>query len=42
MARQLFQSEHTVRHHLERIYNKIGESTRVAATLIAIEHDLLT
>jgi HD-GYP domain-containing protein (c-di-GMP phosphodiesterase class II)/DNA-binding CsgD family transcriptional regulator len=41
MARQLFLSEHTVRHHLEHIYNKIGVSTRVAATLFAVENDLL-
>jgi DNA-binding NarL/FixJ family response regulator len=42
MAEQLFLSEHTVRHHLEHIYNKIGVSTRVAATLFAVEHGLLT
>jgi DNA-binding NarL/FixJ family response regulator len=41
MARKLFLSEHTVRHHLEHIYNKIGVSTRVAATLFAVENDLL-
>ena len=41
MAEQLFLSEHTVRHHLEHIYNKVGVSTRVAATLFAVEHDLL-
>ena len=41
MAAQLFVSEHTVRHHLEHIYAKIGVSTRVAATLFAVEHDLL-
>jgi len=41
MADQLFLSEHTVRHHLEHIYNKLGVSTRVAATLFAVEHDLL-
>lgn len=41
IARQLFLSEHTVRHHLEHIYNKVGVSTRVAATLFAVEHDLL-
>jgi HD-GYP domain-containing protein (c-di-GMP phosphodiesterase class II) len=41
MAGQLFLSEHTVRHHLEHIYNKIGVSTRVAATLFAVENDLL-
>jgi DNA-binding NarL/FixJ family response regulator len=41
MATQLYLSEHTVRHHLEHIFNKIGVSTRVAATLYAVEHDLL-
>jgi HD-GYP domain-containing protein (c-di-GMP phosphodiesterase class II)/DNA-binding CsgD family transcriptional regulator len=41
LARQLVLSEHTVRHHLEHIYNKLGVSTRVAATLFAVEHDLL-
>ncbi len=42
VAAQLFLSEHTVRHHLEHIYDKIGVRTRVAATLFAVEHDLLT
>jgi HD-GYP domain-containing protein (c-di-GMP phosphodiesterase class II)/DNA-binding CsgD family transcriptional regulator len=41
MAEQLVLSEHTVRHHLEHIYNKVGVSTRVGATLFAVEHDLL-
>ncbi len=41
MAKRLVVSEHTVRHHLEHIYNKVGVSTRVGATLFAIEHDLL-
>jgi DNA-binding NarL/FixJ family response regulator len=41
VATQLFLSEHTVRHHLEHIYNKIGVRTRVAATLFAVEHNLL-
>ncbi len=41
MARALSISESTVRHHLEHIYNKTGASTRVAATLFAIENDLL-
>ena len=41
VAEQLFLSEHTVRHHLEHIYNKVGVSTRVGATLFAVEHDLL-
>jgi HD-GYP domain-containing protein (c-di-GMP phosphodiesterase class II)/DNA-binding CsgD family transcriptional regulator len=41
MAEQLYLSEHTVRHHLEHVYNKVGVSTRVAATLFAVEHELL-
>ena len=34
-------TENTVRHHLEHIYDKTGTSTRVAATLFAIESGLL-
>jgi HD-GYP domain-containing protein (c-di-GMP phosphodiesterase class II)/DNA-binding CsgD family transcriptional regulator len=41
VAGKLFLSEHTVRHHLEHIYDKIGVRTRVAATLFAVEYDLL-
>lgn len=41
MAKRLSVSEHTIRHHLEHIYGKIDVSTRVAATLFAIEHGLL-
>lgn len=41
IAKQLVLSEHTVRHHLEHIYGKIGVSTRVGATLFAVEHNLL-
>jgi DNA-binding CsgD family transcriptional regulator len=41
MAQALVVSEHTVRHHLEHIYAKIGVGTRVGATLFAVEHDLL-
>jgi HD-GYP domain-containing protein (c-di-GMP phosphodiesterase class II) len=41
MAAQLYLSEHTVRHHLAHIYNKAGVSTRVGATLFAMEHNLL-
>ncbi len=41
MAEELAVSEHTIRHHLEHIYGKIDVHTRVAATLFAIEHDLL-
>jgi HD-GYP domain-containing protein (c-di-GMP phosphodiesterase class II) len=42
MASRLALSEHTVRHHLEHIYAKIGVRTRVEATLFAIEHGLLS
>jgi DNA-binding NarL/FixJ family response regulator len=35
-------SEGTIRSHLEHIYMKIGVSNRSAATLFAIEHDLLS
>jgi HD-GYP domain-containing protein (c-di-GMP phosphodiesterase class II)/DNA-binding CsgD family transcriptional regulator len=34
-------SESTVRHHLEHIYNKTGTSTRVGATLFAMENNLI-
>ena len=34
-------SENTVRHHLEHIYGKTGTTTRVGATLFAMENDLL-
>lgn len=40
-AARLGISENTVRHHLEHIYNKTGTSTRVGATLFAIEHGLV-
>jgi hypothetical protein len=38
---KLYLIEHTSRHHLEHIYDKIGVRTRVAATLFAVEHDRL-
>jgi HD-GYP domain-containing protein (c-di-GMP phosphodiesterase class II)/DNA-binding CsgD family transcriptional regulator len=41
IATELVLSEHTVRHHLEHIYDKIGVDTRVAAALFAVEHHLL-
>lgn len=41
LAAELHLSEHTVRHHLEHVYGKLGVSTRVAATLFAVEHELL-
>ncbi len=40
-AKALFVSENTIRSHLEHIYGKIGVPNRAAATLFAIEHDLL-
>src|SRR5262249_9047278 len=41
IANELVLSQHTVRHHLEHIYSKVGVGTRVAAALFAVEHDLL-
>jgi HD-GYP domain-containing protein (c-di-GMP phosphodiesterase class II) len=41
MARELFIAEKTVGHHIQHIYDKIGVSTRAAATLFAMQHDLL-
>lgn len=41
MAAALGVSAKTVGHHIEHIYNKIGVSTRPAATVFAMRHDLL-
>jgi HD-GYP domain-containing protein (c-di-GMP phosphodiesterase class II) len=41
IADELVLSQHTVRHHLEHIYSKVGVGTRVAAALFAVEHDLI-
>jgi HD-GYP domain-containing protein (c-di-GMP phosphodiesterase class II)/DNA-binding CsgD family transcriptional regulator len=41
MAKALFISDKTVGHHIQHIYDKIGCSTRPAATLFAMQHDLL-
>ena len=41
VARALFIAEGTVRSHLEHIYSKIDVSSRAAAALFAVEHDLL-
>jgi HD-GYP domain-containing protein (c-di-GMP phosphodiesterase class II)/DNA-binding CsgD family transcriptional regulator len=41
IADELVLSQHTVRHHLEHIYSKVGVGTRVAAALFALEHDLI-
>jgi HD-GYP domain-containing protein (c-di-GMP phosphodiesterase class II) len=42
VASQLVIAEKTVARHIEHIYDKIGASTRPAATLFAIEHGLLS
>jgi DNA-binding CsgD family transcriptional regulator len=34
-------SRRTAEHHLQHVYAKIGTSTRAAAALFAMEHDLL-
>ena len=41
MAARLAVSERTVHHHIEHIYQKIGVSTRAAATLFAMQQRLL-
>ncbi|MPZ48851.1 MAG: HD domain-containing protein [Dehalococcoidia bacterium] len=41
IGQRLSITENTVRHHLEHIYGKTETKTRVAATLFAMEHDLL-
>ncbi|MBI3935046.1 MAG: metal-dependent phosphohydrolase, partial [Acidobacteria bacterium] len=42
IAQALYLSPKTVGHHIQHIYDKIGVSTRVAATLFAMRHDLLS
>jgi HD-GYP domain-containing protein (c-di-GMP phosphodiesterase class II) len=41
-ARALVISERTVEHHVRHIFDKIGVSTRAAATFYAMRHDLLS
>ena len=41
IARQLDVSPRTAEHHVQHIYAKIGLSSRAAAALFAMEHDLL-
>jgi len=39
---QTFQiSEYTVKHHLTRIYDKLGVNNRVELAMFAINHDLI-
>jgi HD-GYP domain-containing protein (c-di-GMP phosphodiesterase class II) len=41
IAEQLVISRRTAEHHVQHIYAKIGESSRAAAAVFALEHDLL-
>ncbi|WP_415953447.1 HD domain-containing phosphohydrolase [Streptomyces sp. KLOTTS4A1] len=41
IANRLVISRRTAEHHVQHIYDKIGHSTRAAAALFAMEHDLL-
>ena len=41
ISEKLYVSESTVRTHMEHIYAKTGVSSRAAATLFAVENDLL-
>ncbi len=41
IAKRLVISRRTAEHHVQHIYAKIGHSTRTAAALFAMEHDLL-
>jgi HD-GYP domain-containing protein (c-di-GMP phosphodiesterase class II) len=42
MATQLSLSTSTIHHHIQHIYNKLGVSTRAAAALFAMQHNLLS
>lgn len=41
IASRLVISRRTAEHHVQHVYRKIGSSTRAAAALFAMEHDLL-
>jgi DNA-binding NarL/FixJ family response regulator len=41
IARELVVSRRTAEHHVQDIYARIGVSSRAAAALFAMEHDLL-
>ena len=41
IARRLYVSTKTVRHHVEHVYTKLGVSSRVEASLFAMQHGLL-
>jgi DNA-binding NarL/FixJ family response regulator len=42
VARRLGISPKTCDHHIQRVYAKVGVSTRAGATLFALEHGLLS
>jgi two-component system nitrate/nitrite response regulator NarL len=42
LARQLGISEHTVKHHLTNVFDKLGVSNRLELVLFAIDHHLIT
>jgi DNA-binding NarL/FixJ family response regulator len=41
IAERLVVSERTAHHHVEHISTKLGVSTRAAATVVAMQHDLV-
>jgi DNA-binding NarL/FixJ family response regulator len=41
IAKALVLSDHTVRRHLQNIFNKIGVSSRAAATAFAFQRNLV-
>jgi HD-GYP domain-containing protein (c-di-GMP phosphodiesterase class II) len=41
IAERFSVSKSTVHHHVQHVYDKIGASTRAAATLFAMQHDLM-
>jgi DNA-binding NarL/FixJ family response regulator len=42
VGKTLVISHRTAAHHIQHIYDKIGVSTRAAAAMYAMEHELLT
>jgi DNA-binding NarL/FixJ family response regulator len=42
IARQLGISAKTCDHHIQRLYGKVGVSSRAGATVFALEHGLVS